>query len=434
MSSLNFLAHKQLHEVLFAFLPMEDVLNYRSVHSECDEVVTHFTCALLQDVFGQDLSFENGTEHRMLDPKYLNLLTVRGDDIGQILAASSDGVRSVGRGLLCDSVGGVPSFGLICSKLTPVSVHRLLHVDLSFCEELVLDAFYQLVAAHCPQLRSLQLCSPTCSSVNDDWLGLLATNCRELRFLDVSFTNRKITDASMKVVATNCLHLQTLNLCRTDGSITDETMSIMASNCTQLQSLNISYTAGKITDATMKLVAMSCRQLKSLDVSGCEGSITDDTMMAVGTYCRDLVCLLVGRSVHITDASMKLVTTNCTGLRLLDVSQTGGMITDDSMKLVAMNCPHLTSLNVSETEGMITDDAIKLLATNCSHLRMLNVSGTKGRITDESISVVATRLQELEWLSVLKTEGKVTSASLSLFSNGCSVFDENGLRTYGQRL
>ena len=54
MSELQFLAHSQLHEVLFAYLATADILRYRCVHSECDAVVIHFVETQLQDVLGQD--------------------------------------------------------------------------------------------------------------------------------------------------------------------------------------------------------------------------------------------------------------------------------------------------------------------------------------------------------------------------------------------
>ena len=56
MSPLQFLAHSQLHEVLFSFLPVEDVLHYRCIHSACDALVVHYARDQLLDVVGQDVS------------------------------------------------------------------------------------------------------------------------------------------------------------------------------------------------------------------------------------------------------------------------------------------------------------------------------------------------------------------------------------------
>ena len=88
MSGRGFLTHNQLHEDLFSFLPSEDILNLRCVAATCDSLVVTFAKVQVQDVLGQDLMKPSESSIRTLDPHLLQLLVIRGDDIGQVINAA----------------------------------------------------------------------------------------------------------------------------------------------------------------------------------------------------------------------------------------------------------------------------------------------------------------------------------------------------------
>ena len=388
MSSLDFLAHSQLHEVLFEFLHEEDLLQYRAIHSACDAVVLHYAKTQLQDVLGQDLSamdlvdvdvvrntsamevlpcdvvnadYLNGI--RRMPAILVNLLVCCGYSIREIVSSSPAGVRSIsGRLFYRNPRSGSPNcilravesiFNGICFDW----LRTLVCVDIGGTRKNTTDKLLSVVARPDSRLTALFCKGPPClygrPRITDAGIKLVAKNCRMLRSLNVSRVAGAISDSSIRLVATKCLLLQSLDVSSTYG-ITDESLVLVAMNCVHLHSLNVSET--RITDHSICLIALNCQQLRSLNVSATGGSITD--------------------------VSIRLVAENCRRLLSLDVSKTQG-ITDDSLHLVAMNCLQLERLNVSGTS--ITDQSIKPIVLNCCRLQWLDVCGTGGMVTYETV-------------------------------------------------
>ena len=141
---LAFLNHQQLHEVLFGFLEPEDVLNYRRIHSECDHLVVRYATNQVQDFVGQDLpptaSWDDerpeayhrvlDSQFKVLDSRFLRLLSVRGDDIGHVLAGSANGVRTLAVGLIRGKtlVAITKALGTLCSTMADDLVAELRHI------------------------------------------------------------------------------------------------------------------------------------------------------------------------------------------------------------------------------------------------------------------------------------------------------------------
>ena len=113
MTQLSFLAHGQLHEVLFDFLQTKDILDFRCIHSKCDAQVVLYAKTQLQDVVGQEvdhlpLYHENGTVafylKRTMDSVLMMLLLRCGEDIALVLTQSTGAVRFIGRRLFTGKV------------------------------------------------------------------------------------------------------------------------------------------------------------------------------------------------------------------------------------------------------------------------------------------------------------------------------------------
>ena len=348
MSNLAFVAHKQLHEVLFSFLPPQGVLDYRCVHTACDEVVSNYAVSQVQDVIGQD--FKEQEQRRKLHSSLVKLLIKQGTDLGEILAASANGARSIGARLMHGSSKGVTeSLNAICRSMKEESVRTLLHADLSTTSTEVCTTFLARVAASASKLVYLSVNGHSTSNL-DELMKLVAANCRELQVLDVNFTKDCVTDESMKLIAANCRKLRSLDVGFTIG-ITDESMKVVAENCHELERLALKF-CRSITDESIKLIAANCRSLQVLDLADTHGAVTDE--------------------------SIKLVAVNCRKLALLDVRMTGGRVTDESIKLIAMNCPQLQVLSVSQNPRSITDASIKDVATHCHQLETLRVPTWSG--------------------------------------------------------
>ena len=474
MSSLQFLTHEQLHEVLFDFLPLTDLLNYRCIHSACHDMLSVYSKAQVQDVIGQDLSASLEAEYReveiqprTVDACLVQLLLGCGEGICQVLLASPGGVRSLSTSILRGtSKAKASAISTLCSSFTGELVQDLVHVDLSaVAETSSTAAFLKLVGEHASHLRSLNVGGPR--SANDDAIAVAASNCPELQVLDISYNST--SDHCFGLVATGCRQLRCINVFGTNA-ITDKSICLIAANCPSLRSLNVGATFGNITDASIKLVAgqcveleqlvvrhspiadasislvaMNCRKLRSLDVSNTRG-VTDESLKRIATNCRELTHLDVSHTNGITDASISLIAANCPRLCKLMVNETLDGITDASIALIGKNCHKLRSIDVSgwmrecitddsikviarncrELEFLdvhrclrITDESLMLVAANCHMLKFLSVGETKGNITDISLKLVAMNCPRLEWLDVYGTNGQITDASISLVATNC---------------
>ena len=106
MSGFELLKHHQLHEVLFAYLDTNHLLDCRCIGSECDEMVVRYAQGQLQDVLGQDLSqgclpgldgdmvcdnCSSDCSLRTVNASLVKLLLVCGEGLGQ----SATGVCSL---------------------------------------------------------------------------------------------------------------------------------------------------------------------------------------------------------------------------------------------------------------------------------------------------------------------------------------------------
>ena len=503
MSRLDFVAHNQLHEVVLGYLKGDEILNYRAVHSACDDVVLGFAKVQLQDVIGQEMpstALDGGPTDtsgdgtlRSMDAVLVPLLVCCGEDVAEIITTAmapprsisdrlfhsdSDALKSKAVAAVCQSMAGAdrssfntfkhvdvswafgkppestswppprPSitaaaitsflskcrhlqsldisniFGLIgdagiewvlkeCTQLTSLNVRkttgreegaikclavgrqRLLNVsaigddtsdasmalmncrnltqlDISWTEDSIKGVPLEVVAAQAPQLQFLNVSG---SRITDKSIVAVATNCLQLKSLDISYSGSTFATESMKLLATNCIHLESLKLAGTCVHDADQFVTLLGINCVHLQVLDVSSKGGMvITDESLSVVAMNCRKLKSLDISRC-GRVTDASIMLLAN-CPQLRVLRLKRLRYATDESIDLIARNCLQLRELSVASTL-MITDQSIVAVALHCRYLESLDVSETKGRITDASIKLVASNCLRLRFLNISGIK---------------------------------------------------------
>ena len=151
-----FLAHKQLHEVLFSFLATEDIFSCRAVHSECDNVVVHYAQTQLQHVLGQDLTIE--TPCSSVDHRLIVLLKTRGDSIKEILLDSAGVVRSFSAQVFRGENIGRAIRALSEVMVEDVALLRgLRYVDFTGLSGSVSDDFVDLVATHSHELRFLNL-------------------------------------------------------------------------------------------------------------------------------------------------------------------------------------------------------------------------------------------------------------------------------------
>ena len=83
--------------------------------------------------------------------------------------------------------------------------------------------------------------------------------------------------------------------------------------------------------------------------------ITDESIIVISTHCTGLQSLKLGCCRQITDASIKPISVNCTGLQLLNLEWCDN-ISDDSLIAIAMNCTGLQSLCTQGYYGFSSDE------------------------------------------------------------------------------
>ena len=175
------------------------------------------------------------------------------------------------------------------------------------------------------------------------------------------------------------------------GPIRDHMAIFLISNCLCLLSIYIFNIDGEnpsnpqVTDHTLQSIVEHCIGLQSLSLIDCE-EISDYGLITISEQCCKLLSLRLF-SDHITDASIKSISTNCTGLQELDLVGCS-KITDASMISISTHCNGLQFLSL-EGCHQITDASIVSISTHCTGLQALHLYG-HFEITDASIISIST--------------------------------------------
>eukprot|EP00899_Mesostigma_viride_P007985 jgi/Mesvir1/17188/Mv07608-RA.1 len=219
------------------------------------------------------------------------------------------------------------------------------------------------------------------AGVGGKGVGALARGCRQLKFLDI--VDCLVDDEGMRAVGECCLQLRHLNIayCR---RVTDAGMAAVAAGCGHLMALVLDG-CDKVSDASLETLARNCAQLREFKTCRCPG-VTDGTVRALGTRCRGLEKLIVNGCGGVTDESVTVVAANCPRLQVLGVAACVG-VTDGGIGAVGQGCPCLALLDVTACGG-VTDASITVIARNCPGLEVLKAVRCPG-VTDESITVFA---------------------------------------------
>ena len=270
MFGFAFLAHHQLHEVLFSFLPTAHILELRSVHSVFADLVPQYAGSQLQDVMGQppealppvDLGYcLYDATHRTMDSALVRLLISCDKDLDNVLSQGPCSPLSLGEPLFTGDSS--KALNILCKSVTPNLVQTLQLIDLSFTTGTVTDDTVADLLRHATSLRILVL---RATSLTDASISIVASNCPLLEVLHIHGSDA-ITDASIQQVALSCPQLESLSVSGT-GKITDESIKLIATNCAHLHSLGVGYARGLISDESIELIAEKCTKLRVLHCGG----------------------------------------------------------------------------------------------------------------------------------------------------------------------
>jgi hypothetical protein len=139
------------------------------------------------------------------------------------------------------------SLGVLTSSLFKVA---------GFIKQNEADSELFLVASHCRQLRYLNIADSR--TVSDEGLAAVVTSNPLLTHIDCRRC-RMLTDISVEAIASGCPRLRELNLLGCSG-VSDRGITALSWNCPDLTSLNVSE-CSEVTHHALQKVVDSCRGL-----------------------------------------------------------------------------------------------------------------------------------------------------------------------------
>ena len=280
------------------------------------------------------------------------------------------GLHSLAPTLTCLNLSGCYSLtdhGL--TSLLGQDLPALTTVNMSLCKE-VTDRSLGRVAAHCPNLESLDLGG--CTGITNAGLLLLSTlpalrhlslrSCWQLSDAGVAYLSglperpgvqrqqsaleslnlqdcQKLTDLALRYIAQG-LGIKTLNLSfcanvsdsgmksvakmsslstlnlRSCDNISDIGVGYLAEGCVGLQNLDVSF-CERVSDRAMIHVASGLFNLQTLSMAACK--ITDDGLCKISKTLLDLKTLNIGQCIQVSDVSLEQMGASLLNLKRIDL-------------------------------------------------------------------------------------------------------------------
>ena len=218
--------------------------------------------------------------------------------------------------------------------------------------------------------------------------------CPQLSYVNLSFSEEIITDATLRALWQGCPQLLHVDLKGCGGEITDAAVIALAKNCKQLSYLNLDD-CREITDAAVIALAQGCPQLSSLDLSRCRW-ITKAVVFALAQGCKQLSSLNLSYCWHINDSGVIALAQNCPQLSSLNLRWCR-QITDAAVFALAKNCKQLSSLNLRGTNDKITDAAVLALAQGCPLLTKLDLWASMPSSPSAAMAIALEARQQSLW-------------------------------------
>lgn len=253
------------------------------------------------------------------------------------------------------------------------------------------------LANKCPKLKSVLL--KDCCDVREKSLRRLLRRCRRLEHIDLT---------EMYEFTGECFNIDGLRLrrliLRGCSGLTSRGISRIATKCTSLTELHL-FDCFKIEDHDLRFICQNLKTLKNLGLSRSLFHATSSGIGAIGNlHLLELLDLSNNRTVD--DASMASISTGCTKLRFLDLTNCERGITDAAMSHLA-KCSELKELKVSYVEK-ITDAGMCDLACH-GHLHSVEARGCV-LLGDAGVLAMVELCQELRLLDLSGCEHVSTSA------------------------
>jgi hypothetical protein len=228
----------------------------------------------------------------------------------------------------------------------------------------------------------------TCDSdliVTDAAMNVIAQSCPELGLIDIDSV--LLTDVSMEAFARGCPLLEAVYISKCIR-ITSVGIKVIAENCRNLKFIDISWTY--IGDEGLVTLAECCPKLIELQARFCS-NISDIGLLVVASMSQ-LQRFDMPRHNAFSTNVLQRFANGCSNLKILGVlgEQT---LNIDFIVAFARKHPDLQCLDLRFSS--ITDETLIEITQLCPNLRRLSLDGCK-HITDASITLIQESLPLLQ--------------------------------------
>ncbi|PNH03616.1 F-box/LRR-repeat protein 17 [Tetrabaena socialis] len=179
------------------------------------------------------------------------------------------------------------------------------------------------LAAALPNLQHLALHEATCclGGMTDTFAAAVAAHCPQLASLELEFTRYSLpselfTDAGMMALAAGCPCLTSLSLTNC-GAITDRSLYAVAVHCRGLRRLSLGGYHERLTDYGAVVLFQACTGLVRVALSGKLRRVTDESAAALAAGSRaSLEAVKLTRSMG--DGALAALAAHCRALKEVD--------------------------------------------------------------------------------------------------------------------
>lgn len=293
--------------------------------------------------------------------------------------------------------------------------HKLLKLDISRCSNLekfgIMKIFYG-----CKLLEEVDLSYN--KDVGDDEVRTLSMNCPNV----VNFNAVEcpfISDQSMQLLAKNCRDLDYVDITRTSLStrITDLTLLGFGQCSFSLRVLRMSG-CDQLTDVGLTWLAEGCKVVEELDFNGCT-KISDAGLRSLGNYCHALTSLNIAGAKLVSDVGVASIAVGCPKLRHLVLS---------SLYLMCDPRIVIDTKKGAKLEAWQSIIGIQSVAQHLEKLESIDISGCFR--LNKSIAKFISRMDTLKKVNFSGCN-QVTTDSLISFSRGCTLLEDITLNDCG---
>ncbi len=262
--------------------------------------------------------------------------------------------------------------------------------------------------------------SVAAGDILDTLIELIAANSRQIATIELRPLGGQIgrLKRALLMVATHCKQLQSIVITKvTADTAIDVSAEDLLQACNHLTSLNFNRSSAILTVPTISaIIAMNCR-IKRLELEHCN-HLTDNLLITIAQKCRMLTHLKIRNIYQLSNASIKVVATQCKELQIFKT--TCRDVSHNTLFKFLCNCKDLRELSLQEMSIRSYDVPsyhIRNSSNMCVHLHTLTLTNSES-ITDSVLLIIANNSPNLTHIQ-LSNVTCISDKSLLVLASCC---------------